>query len=317
MPNSNHHPEMSVVIVTPDNYETIRKTMKHLRAQSVRERLEIVIVAPSAEKLDLDEAELATFSHHRVVEVGEVHSIAEGNAAGVQQASAPLVSLLEDHAYPDSGWAEALIEAHREPWAAVGPVMGNPNPSRAVSCVDFLLAFGTWSIPTPSGIVDHLPTHNSSYKRAVLMEYGPELGTMLKAEIVLNWDIKAKGHQLYLESKAKVYHLNFERLSSLLQVQFHAGRVFAAVRARQWSFLRRFVYTCGAPLIPLIRFRYVLGQLRCRGQQKDLPRGCFPTLILGLAVSALGELIGYSLGPGNASTRVCDFEFHRERHLVT
>ena len=46
-------PEMSVVIVTPDRYETIRKTMDHLRVQTARHRLEIVIVAPSAARLAL------------------------------------------------------------------------------------------------------------------------------------------------------------------------------------------------------------------------------------------------------------------------
>jgi hypothetical protein len=41
-------PEMSVVVLTPDCYETVRKTIRHLRAQNVRGCLEIVLVAPSA-----------------------------------------------------------------------------------------------------------------------------------------------------------------------------------------------------------------------------------------------------------------------------
>jgi len=54
-------PEMSVIIITPDRYETIRETMNHLRAQTARHRLEIVIVAPSTETLDLDTSELEGF----------------------------------------------------------------------------------------------------------------------------------------------------------------------------------------------------------------------------------------------------------------
>ena len=49
----NRLPEMSVVVVTPDRYETIRKTIRHLKAQTVREKLEIVFVAPSQNKFDL------------------------------------------------------------------------------------------------------------------------------------------------------------------------------------------------------------------------------------------------------------------------
>jgi hypothetical protein len=43
--------QMSVVLVTPGRYETIRKTMQHLQAQTVADQLEIVIVAPSAATL--------------------------------------------------------------------------------------------------------------------------------------------------------------------------------------------------------------------------------------------------------------------------
>src|SRR5262249_15111039 len=152
----------------------------------------------------------------RVVEIGNVKSLGQGNAMGVRMASAPIVAMLEDHSYPDPKWAEFILEVHQEPWTAVGPTIGNSNPRGAVSWVDFLLAFGTWSIPTPSQPIDHLPTHNTSYKTKALLEYGSELEAMLDSEIVLHWHLKSKGHQLYLESRAKVYHRNFELLSSLL-----------------------------------------------------------------------------------------------------
>jgi hypothetical protein len=222
--------------------------------------------------------------------------------------------MLEDHSYPDPEWAENILEAHKEAWAAVGPVVGNPNPKGAVSCVDFLLGFGTWSISSPSQTVDYLPTHNTSYKTILLLEYGSELEVMLESEILLNWHLKSRGHQLYLESKAKVYHRNFEILSSLLQVQFYSARVFAGNRCEKWSGVRRFVYTCGAPLIPVKRLREVLSQSRLRSHFKQAPRWFFPTLCFALTSSALGEMCGFALGPGNASTKLGKFEFHRDRH---
>ena len=177
---------MSVVLVTPDGYETIRTTMKHLRAQTVRDRLEIVLVVPSTGALHLDHAELKEFLQCRVVEVGAVRSIAEGNAAGVRQASAPVVALAEDHTYPDPGWAAALIEAHQHSWAAVGAAVRNANPKSVTSWADFLIAYGSWSEPATVGEVEHLPGHNSSYKRAILLDYGPKLEAMLGAESVLH-----------------------------------------------------------------------------------------------------------------------------------
>jgi GT2 family glycosyltransferase len=306
---------MSVVIVTPDHYDTISRTITYLRAQTVREWLEFVIVAPSADTLEVNEAELKDFFQFRVVEVGEIRSIAQANAAGIRQASAPVVAFVEEHSYPEPGWAEALIEAHRQPWAAVGPVVRNANPGSLVSWADFLIAYGPWMDPSPAGVTDFLPGHNSSYKRAILLDYGPELDAMLESESVLHWDLQAKGYQLYLEPAAKISHLNFGLLSSWIPAQFYNGRLFAATRARRWLPLRRLLYTGGAPLIPVVRFRRALQQLRRSGQRRNLPPGVLPTLILGLVVSAVGEMMGYALGAGDAKQKLSNFEFHRYRHV--
>ena len=65
-------PDMSVVIVTPEGYRIIRKTVLALGRQTVRGRLELVIAAPSRARLDVAEADLAAFHSWRVVEVGDV-----------------------------------------------------------------------------------------------------------------------------------------------------------------------------------------------------------------------------------------------------
>ena len=200
--NERHSPEMSVVIVT-DCYQTIRKTIRHLRAQTVRDRLEIVIVAPSADKLGIVESELKDFLQVRVVEVRTIRSLCWARAPGLREASAPLVALVESHSYPHPGWAEALIEAHRQPWAAVGPAIGNANPGSMISWANLLLEYGPWLEPATAREIDHLPGHNSSYKRGILLDYGPELEAMLESESVLHWDLRAKGYRLYLEPKAK------------------------------------------------------------------------------------------------------------------
>src|ERR1041384_1659609 len=105
--------EMSVVLVTPDNYETIRKTMEHLRVQTVAEQLEVVIVAPSASTLNISAEDTAGFHHVRLVENGEIISTGKAIAAGVRAANAPVVAYAEEHSYPGRDWAEALIKAHR------------------------------------------------------------------------------------------------------------------------------------------------------------------------------------------------------------
>src|SRR5437868_1606123 len=121
-------PALSVVIPMPRGYDAIRTTVRSLEAQSSRDLLELVIVAPSARALDLGQPELTWCRHIRIVESGTMTSLGAAYAAGVRSATAPVVALAEDHSYPAPDWAKALIERHGEPWGAVGPVVANANP---------------------------------------------------------------------------------------------------------------------------------------------------------------------------------------------
>ena len=133
--------EMSVVVITPDNYETIRKTVRRLRSQNVRHLLEVVIVSPSLKDLNADDSELKDFGHVCFVQIGLLTSTAKARAAGIREASAPVVAFVEDHAFPAKGWAKALIEAHRQPWAAVGPVLANANPRSLISWANLVIEY--------------------------------------------------------------------------------------------------------------------------------------------------------------------------------
>lgn len=302
-------PTMSVIILTPDSYDTIRKTMNCLRAQTVRNQLEIIVVAPSTSGLN-GEPELKDFNRVRLVEVGPMNSTAVARAAGVREATAPVIALAEDHSFPEPQWAEALIAAHRGPWAAVGPAMGNANPQSALSWANLAIEYGPWLDPAPRGPIDHLPGHNSSYKRDLLLAYGSQLQAMLDAESVLHWNLRSQGHQLYLESSARTFHLNYSLVLPTIPLRFFGGRLFAASRSRGWTGLRRFLYAAASPLIPLVRMRRVLRDLHRAGR---LQLRMLPPLILALTSDAAGEMIGYLLGSGQAMCRLTDMEFHRHR----
>jgi len=313
---SRRTPEMSVVLLTPDDYGTIRRTIRHLRAQTVRDCLEIVIVAPSAAGLGLDLTELADFLRVEVAEVGAFHSVAAARAAGIRQATAPVVALGEDHSFPAPGWAEALIAAHRQPWAAVGPVVANANPESCISRANYMLEYAPWSEPAVSGVVDALPGHNSAYKRNLLLEYGADLEAMLEAECILHQDLQARGYQVYLESAAKTYHLNYSTPFSWVPAQFNGSRLFAAARSRygRWSLMRRLLYGSAAPLIPLVRLRRILAKLR-ENSKPDL-RPCLLLWLSGvLLVSAAGEMLGYIWGVGRAMEKLTQLEFNRHFYI--
>lgn len=311
-------PDMSIILVTPDHYGTIRRTMSHLRAQTVRDRLEVLLVAPSAQSLGLPPAEADGFWGVSVIDFGDITSAAGSRVEAVKRAKAPVVVFCEDHCFPDPRWAEALIAAHRQPWAAVGPAIFNANPATMTSWTNLYMGFARWVDPASAGTVDALPGHNSSYKRQILLDYGPDLHRMLESEGFLHRDLRSRGHQLYLEPAAKAFHQNISRPWSSASLRYLEGREYAGLRVRseRWSFLRRVLYLGGGLLIPIVQSRRLWKEAYRSTRERGLMPRILPSVALGVFAWTLGEIAGYAFGIGNASRMLSDFEFHRGKHMT-
>jgi hypothetical protein len=281
------------------------------RKQTVSQRMELIVVTASVERLNLPKEELEGFWGYKIVEISTKDSGA-AKARGVTAASAPLAAFIEDHSFPARGCAETLISAHSlGNFAVVGPIMLNANPCNSVSWGCFLVFYSPW-MATRKG-VEHLPANHSCYKRDILLEYGTRLPHMLQAESLLHWDLTKRGYRLHHEPAAKIYHLNFSRLKPLLLEHFLAARVFAAGRAQNWGAFKKMLYALGAPLLPLILLKRILKEaMRVRLETSLLLHAFFP-LVLNLCAGSAGELLGYALGAGKAGEQL--FAFESERHI--
>ncbi|MEY2438988.1 MAG: hypothetical protein QOI34_373, partial [Verrucomicrobiota bacterium] len=177
-PSTGTRPDLSAILLTADSFEPIRKAVRALATQTASDRIELIIVCPAEESLGLVREEVTSFHSVRVLGTGPITNTSKARVAGIHLARAPVVALAEDHAYPEPGWAEALIEAHKQPWAGVGATFINANPG-IVSWVALVVDYGRWIDPVKSGVVDDIAGHNSSWKRSLLLEYGPRLEFML------------------------------------------------------------------------------------------------------------------------------------------
>jgi len=318
---------MSVVVVSLDSYERIRRTVAALRAQTARRRLEVVIVAPSRKVLNLDEADLSEFHSFQVVEIGPIRSTGGGVAAGFQRAQAPVVAYAEEHSYPFPTWAEALLLAHEKPWGAVGVAIVNANPDSIISWANLFTDFGPSVDPAVGGVTSHLAWHHGSYKRELLSGYEPEqLQSFLETEGLLHQALQDRGYQLYFEPAAKSNHVNVSTILSLIRCEFVGGRLYGAARMRhnKWSMSRRLLYILGSPLIPVLRLRRTLQEVRRAGQFDKLFPQILPSMLTALVAHCLGEISGYALGAGDAAwQRVpcelnrCEFLRESDRTLVS
>jgi Glycosyl transferase family 2 len=306
-------PALSIILVTIGGYEIVHKAIQALCAQTVRDQLELVLLAPSREALGAMENGNA-FHSVQLIEVGKIQTLAAARLAGIRAARAPLVALAEDHAFPEPGWAEALLEGHKQGWAGVGPVFLNANPG-LLSWISVTMDYGRWLDPAAGGETDDIPGHNSAWKRALLLEYGADLERLLSAPTIMHWDLRSKGYTVWLEPAAKVRHVNVTRWQSFFFDHFHGARIFAAVRAHPWPWSRRLLYAAATPILTTRRISEWRGHIRRIGLEPELfPRG-WPVLLASALVCGLGEMTGYLFGAGNAEERVLKYDAHRAGHV--
>ena len=265
---------------------------------------------------EADEALLEGFSSWKAVPIDRVVSMSEARAAGVQAASCHYVAFTEDHCFPEPEWAEAIVDAfERHAANAVGPVFLNANPQFALSWSIFVQEYGEWMAPHPGGLMDHLPGHNSAYRREQLLALGGNLTAGLEGESALHFEWRAQGRRLWLEPRARVHHVNVTNAWAALTSTCAFQRLWADSRARTWSWTRRLIYALASPLIPVVRLPRILAALRRTERPRTMLLRVLAWLSASLAVSAFGEFLGYLGSTGNAQIQLVEVELYRRRYL--
>jgi hypothetical protein len=309
-------PAISFVVVVLNDYSSISRVVRHLRAQTIRSRIELVIVAPSAESIaSCTDAEISGFSSVRKLYVGTIDDREVASVQGIQASAAPIVALNEDHAYPEPEFSERLVEAHAGPYAAVGPAVLNGNPG-FLSWTNMLLSYGGWPPTMKRGELTDIALHNSSFKRDVLLSYGDQLAHLLSRSGGLLRKLREDGHKFLFEPSARIHHVNPSTPGATLQLRLKAGRLYAASRAssEKWSLVKRLIYTAASPMIPAVRIAGSRWALFGGRRGKDaLP--FVPPLMIGLLLDTVGQAIGYAVGPGNTADVLARFEFVRRQHV--
>ena len=100
---------------------------------------------------------------------------AELRAAGIAEARAPIVALVEPWAIASSSWGRAIVEGHGRSAgdAAVGGPVLYGGAGGAVSLAEFFFEYGAFLPPLPAE-VSELPVNNVSYPRALLDRFRDE-----------------------------------------------------------------------------------------------------------------------------------------------
>lgn len=304
---------LSVIVVVGALRERVAGCLASVLAQDAVADLEVLLIDLAPE---LEPTGRADHPAVRRLPLPADTTFAAARAHAVSAARAPVVAFLEEHTRVLPGWAAALIDAHRGPWAAVGPEIHSDNPGVGLADVTYLLSYGLFSPPQRSREVALIPGHNASYKRAVLLGLGDRLVTLLGSDNVLMARLRRDGHRLYLEARARVAHRNETSWGSILRGYTPYHRLYGALRARElgWSPARRLAYVALAPLIP---FYYVAHFSAFLARHDRRALGVFArhlhVVLATQLLSATSQAVGLLFGPGRTAARFTRYELTEPR----
>lgn len=323
---------LAVIYCVRGSLANIRKTLECLQDQTAVDRIDLVLTADSPTLLD--EAEVLVRSRGVLVNprfvLHEATDLAVARVMAAKEASAEIMTIAEDHSFPEANCAEELLEVFDScsRILAASPNMHNANPGSPVSQAQFLLTHGI--LKPVSGLrrtedVDRLPWHNTTYRRAAFLAAVHDEGLM-QAEGLLQEEI----HRLFPEARfvychhTALWHVNMSRLFPAVEHAFHGGRIFGAERAGyyHWGWGFRLIRALAFPFVALRRMVRCMPILLDRhSMYRTLATSV--TACLLATVHAMGEAVGVLGGKGRSVIKYSRYEWDRtgflkadERHLL-
>jgi hypothetical protein len=299
-------PEVTVAIVGGGNRKRLQRAIESVLRQD-GPSLEILLI-----DLALASAPGAWAADPRVRMIGlpSTATFGQARALAIDEARAPVVAFLEEHCVAWPGWVQALVAAHRGPWACVGSEIHNLNPGVGWSDAVYLSGYSSWMPPAVRGAVATTAAHNSSYKKEFLTGLGARLPELLVAEPLLQRELTRRGHRLLIEPDSKLAHENETRLRSLLAVWWW-NRSYGRIRAQDagWGWARRIIYLAFSVWIPWYRWARQLAFFvrRRRPALARFARNSPRIIILGY-MAAAGLAVGALAGRTDDDLRFTDLE---------
>jgi GT2 family glycosyltransferase len=209
---------VSVVIATMERPDEMRICLEHLAAQSARPR-EVVVVDASSSSSTAQVMEQFPWARYFRNDAG-VGTLPRSRRIGVDETDGEVVAFLDDDAYADEGWLQALAAAYEPGIGGVGGQARNGVPDELTDGLDEIgrllpngLVTGHFAADPGRDLdVDHLIGCNMSFRREALAASGgipewPAGVSALREDLFLSLRVRDAGWRLRFTPRAGVFHV--------------------------------------------------------------------------------------------------------------
>lgn len=256
-------PHLSVIVTIVDGGGALRRFLDAIGNQTGAPTMEILV--PFDGTVSYAGAWQAEYPAVRFIPIGVRQTlrpvvtasgqhdlIDQRRAAGLHEARASLIAILEDRSPPRNDWAATMTRLHRElPHGVIGGVI-ECAPGDDLNWSLWACDFGRYAPGSADGLRTWISDVNVCYKRRCV-EMTRDVWSDRFNEARMHWALKERGESLYLSNDAVVRNeTKYRSLAVVLRERFQWGRSFGCARAAQASPIARFGYILASPLIPFV-----------------------------------------------------------------
>ena len=290
--------KLSVVIAASNDISSLYDCLESLKGQISPMDTEVIVASNLSN--EPQESIERRFPYAKYVSLPSDTTVPELCTTGIRYAQGEIVALSEDHCVFHPQWCSELMKAHESPYDIIGGCVENHGSSRLLDWAVYFYDYGKYMPPERAQVVDDLPGNNVSYKRTALDEIrnSYEKGFF---ETFINLELKKRGYSLFLTPCAVVSHKNHYQMKDIMICFYHHGRSFAGIRTRNASLLKRFGFTLGSLVLPVLQIIRILFRTVRKKRYVWKLLLCTPWLTILIASWSFGELRGYLGGEGLSS----------------
>jgi len=229
-------------------------------------------------------------------------SVMRLRALGYPEARGAIVAVSEDHTRVPVGWAKAILECHAEhpEAAAIGGAVENGTSRSYVEWADFFCGHDR-EIP-PLGRarpVNVIGLTNVSYKHDIIKGLKP-LNVVGVNDAIFQRELARAGELLLVDDRIRCEHEQPMGCMAATRLLYHAGRMGAGGR-RQRLHPGEIGRILATPFSPLFLTARLGAWLVARRHYRVHYLVGLPVIAWLYGARAVGELVGYALGPGKSA----------------
>ncbi len=293
-------PELSVVVPSVNGLGDLTGCLEALKRQE-RIRLEIVVVDRLGDSLR--DAVRRKFPDVVVLESDPGATIPQMRALAFRNVSAAAVAVIEDHVIVPVTWGRQLVDALADGADVVGGTIDNAATETIVDWASFLCEYSPCIPPLPAGEATWLPGNNIVYRRHLLERFRTVVEEG-KWENRLHDAMRSDGIKLICRPEIMVMHKMHYTFGLYLSQRYLYARSYAGARVAGASGAVRLAYGAAAFCLPPLLFIRTIRSVVAK--RRHLRHLVVSLPLLGIFVTswAVGEIVGYWFGAGDALSKV-------------